>query len=245
MFPNIRLMCVGVLATIVSTSCALGLFAELRISQGLFKQQSNVGASLQLASTAPVPSGLDVAMQQSIPAVDAVLKPQIMDNTGSLDRPAPALLAAKSLAAPASVPEPESTITPQAPSVSVSDAGRPPTSGSFTPSSQTPVFTVPVQQTMAESKIVPAKPRLLASSKPSGHRGGRVRHFREARPALPVQTFIPPQPPYQWLTPPTNTEPAVPAARRSSRRRPAATKPAAQIWSPQETILSTVGTPPE
>jgi hypothetical protein len=263
MFPNLRLMCVGVLATIISTSCALGLFAELRISQGFFRRQSNVGASLQLESTAPAPLKLHFLAQQSTPAIDAMIKPETVDNTAGLDRSTPALLPAKSLAAPVSATEAESTTAPQAPSVSVSDAGRPngqtssgdretkgegqqpSTSGGSAASSQTPAFTVPVQQAMAESKIVPEKPSSLAPRKPSGpRRGGLVRHYRRVRPALPAHTLISLQPPYQWLPQPNKAVAAAPPT-RLNRRRSAATKSAVQIWSPQETILSTVGTPPE
>jgi len=256
-------MCVGILATLISTSCALGLFAELRVSQGLFRQQSNVGASLQLGSTAAVSLKLDVLVQQSTPAVDAVIKPETVDNIAGLDRSAPTLLAAKSLAAPVSATESESTTAPQAPSVSVSDAGRvsgqtftgdreakeegqqPPTGSGSAASNQTQALPIPVRQAIVESKVVPEMPRPLAPRKPSGpHLGGPARHFRRVRPAPPVQTLISLQPPYQWMSQPTNTAAAAPATRRN-RRRSAVNKPAGQIWSPQETILSTVGTPPE
>lgn len=60
---------------------------------------------MQLGSTAAVSLKLDVLVQQSTPAVDAVIKPETVDNIAGLDRSAPTLLAAKSLAAPVSATE--------------------------------------------------------------------------------------------------------------------------------------------
>ncbi|MGB7034758.1 MAG: hypothetical protein WBD71_04460, partial [Xanthobacteraceae bacterium] len=48
MFPNVRLMIVAVLASIMGISCALGLFAEFRVSHDSFLRESNAGAPLQL-----------------------------------------------------------------------------------------------------------------------------------------------------------------------------------------------------
>ncbi|MFZ3309332.1 MAG: hypothetical protein WA280_08200, partial [Xanthobacteraceae bacterium] len=43
-----RLMIVAVLASIMGISCALGLFAEFRVSHDSFLRESNAGAPLQL-----------------------------------------------------------------------------------------------------------------------------------------------------------------------------------------------------
>ncbi|MGC1777402.1 MAG: hypothetical protein WBB34_05595 [Xanthobacteraceae bacterium] len=48
MFPNVRLMIVAVLASIMGISCALGLFAEFRVSHDSFLRESNAGTPLQL-----------------------------------------------------------------------------------------------------------------------------------------------------------------------------------------------------
>ena len=50
MFPNLRLMVVAVLASILGISCALGLFAEFRVSHDSFLRESNASTPLQLGS---------------------------------------------------------------------------------------------------------------------------------------------------------------------------------------------------
>lgn len=49
MFPNLRLMIVAIVASILGISCALGLFAEFRVSHDSFLRESNANAALQLA----------------------------------------------------------------------------------------------------------------------------------------------------------------------------------------------------
>ena len=53
MFPNVRLMIVAVLASIMGIVCALGLFAEFRVSHDSFLRETNAGAPLQLGSGGP------------------------------------------------------------------------------------------------------------------------------------------------------------------------------------------------
>jgi hypothetical protein len=53
MFPNVRLMIVAVLASIMGISCALALFAEFRISRDSFLRESNAAAPLQLSAGGP------------------------------------------------------------------------------------------------------------------------------------------------------------------------------------------------
>ncbi|MFZ0775114.1 MAG: hypothetical protein WAM74_01325 [Xanthobacteraceae bacterium] len=55
MFPNLRLMVVAVLASILGISCALGLFAEFRVSHDSFLRESNAGTPLQLGSSDAAP----------------------------------------------------------------------------------------------------------------------------------------------------------------------------------------------
>ncbi len=59
MFPNLRLMIVAVLASILGISCALGLFAEFRVSHDSFLRESNASAPLQLGSSDGAPGQLE------------------------------------------------------------------------------------------------------------------------------------------------------------------------------------------
>ena len=59
MFPNLRLMIVAVLASILGMSCALGLFAEFRVSHNSFLRESNASAPLQLGSSDGAPGQLE------------------------------------------------------------------------------------------------------------------------------------------------------------------------------------------
>ena len=56
MFPNIRLMIVAVLASILGISCALGLFAEFRVSHDSFLRESNASAPIQLGANDAAPA---------------------------------------------------------------------------------------------------------------------------------------------------------------------------------------------
>lgn len=57
MFPNVRLMIVAVLASIMGISCALALFAEFRISRDSFlRESSGAAAPLQLSAGGPPPA---------------------------------------------------------------------------------------------------------------------------------------------------------------------------------------------
>ena len=58
MFPNLRLMIVAVLASIMGIGCALGLFAEFRVSRNSFVRESNADAPLQLGSNDLAPAAL-------------------------------------------------------------------------------------------------------------------------------------------------------------------------------------------
>ena len=57
MFPNLRLMVVAVLASILGISCALGLFAEFRVSHDSFLRELNASTPLQLGSSDAAPPG--------------------------------------------------------------------------------------------------------------------------------------------------------------------------------------------
>ena len=113
MFPNVRLMIVAVLASIMGISCALGLFAEFRVSHDSFLRESNAGAPLQLGanSVAPVavvnaavPFEFRFQSQPPAPAIDAV-RPETLDRAAAVETPQ---------LAPLPAPEPEPAATPAA-----------------------------------------------------------------------------------------------------------------------------------
>jgi hypothetical protein len=56
MFPNVRLMIVAVLASIMGIGCALALFAEFRVSHDSFLRASNATAPLQFGNNDALPT---------------------------------------------------------------------------------------------------------------------------------------------------------------------------------------------
>ena len=100
MFPNLRLMVVAVLASILGISCALGLFAEFRVSHDSFLRESNAGTPLQLGSSDAAPLGrvvntaapFEFRFQAPPPsaAVEARSSPETPDRTAVVQTPPPA-----------------------------------------------------------------------------------------------------------------------------------------------------------
>jgi hypothetical protein len=100
MFPNLRLMVVAVLASILGISCALGLFAEFRVSHDSFLRESNAGTPLQLGSSDAAPPGrivntaapFEFRFQAPPPpaAVEALGSPETPDRTAVVQTPQPA-----------------------------------------------------------------------------------------------------------------------------------------------------------
>jgi hypothetical protein len=98
MFPNLRLMVVAVLASILGISCALGLFAEFRVSHDSFLRESNAGTPLQLGSSDTAPPGrivntaapFEFRFQAPPPAaVEALGCPETPDRTAVVQTPQP------------------------------------------------------------------------------------------------------------------------------------------------------------
>lgn len=93
MFPNVRLMIVAVLASIMGISCALGLFAELRVSHDSFLRESNAGAPLRLSSDGPPAAvmnaaatfGVRFAAQPSPPTAEGTGSSHAFDRTGAVE----------------------------------------------------------------------------------------------------------------------------------------------------------------
>jgi hypothetical protein len=114
MFPNMRLMIVAVLASIMGISCALGLFAEFRVSHDSFLRESNARAPLQLSAGGPPATvisaaatfGVRFAAQPSPPAADETVGSQIVDRTVAVDTPR---------ATPSPGQKPEQVAAPAAP----------------------------------------------------------------------------------------------------------------------------------
>ena len=115
MFPNLRLMVVAVLASILGISCALGLFAEFRVSHDSFLRESNAGTPLQLGSSDAAPPGrvvntaapFEFRFQAPPPpaAVEAVGSPETPNRTAVVQTPQPAN---------AATPESEPAVNPAA-----------------------------------------------------------------------------------------------------------------------------------
>jgi hypothetical protein len=96
MFPNVRLMIVAVLASILGISCALGLFAEFRVSHDSFLRESNASTPLQLGSNDGAPGRIvntaapfEFRFQAPPPpaAVEALGSPQTPDRAAVVETP--------------------------------------------------------------------------------------------------------------------------------------------------------------
>lgn len=130
MFPNVRLMIVAVLGSIMGISCALGLFAEFRISRDSFLRESSAAAPLQLSAGGPAATlistaatfGVRFAAQPSlpVPAATGAANPQRFDRTAandpappvSLTRQEPQPMAAPASSTPMTAPETTATSSP-------------------------------------------------------------------------------------------------------------------------------------
>lgn len=98
MFPNVRLMIVAVLASIMGISCALGLFAEFRVSHDSFLRESSAGAPLQLTAGDPPAAVMNAAATfgvrfaaqpspPSTPAVDGAADQRAVDDAAAVKTP--------------------------------------------------------------------------------------------------------------------------------------------------------------
>jgi hypothetical protein len=138
MFPNLRLMVVAVLASILGISCALGLFAEFRVSHDSFLRESNASTPLQLGSSDAVPPGrvvntaapFEFRFQAPPPAaaVEALGSPETPNRTAVVqtlqpsNAPTPESKPAANPAAAANVPATASNVTAEpAPAPASSD----------------------------------------------------------------------------------------------------------------------------
>jgi hypothetical protein len=101
MFPNLRLMVVAVLASILGISCALGLFAEFRVSHDSFLRESNATTPLQLGSSdeatgrvvntaAPFEFRFQAPAPSAPTADETIDQPETPEHTAVVETPRPA-----------------------------------------------------------------------------------------------------------------------------------------------------------
>ena len=121
MLPNLRLMIVAVLASIMGISSALGLFAEFRISHDSFLRESNTNTPLQLAAggtlsatavSVSVPFEFRFQAQPSAIPSKAAARPETLDRAVVATPQAAALPVSASEPAPTPVPAVNAPETP-------------------------------------------------------------------------------------------------------------------------------------
>lgn len=254
MFLNVRLMVVAVLASIVGIVCALGLFAEFRVSHDSFWRESNAGSPLQLAATGPPATLIDAAAtfgvrfeaQPPLPTAAALaVGPQVAAHTAAIETAAPA-------SSPRQEPQPPAipaTSTPAASAVAPDMTAAPPLAASDRVSDQpaeTPATKPPENLADRTPSASPEKPtpevKITPPAVPAAKKHITLRHRpliarrAPARPraAAPAQTFTTAQPAYQWAP---AGQVAQPVRRRVTvRRARPAPKPA-----PQAAVSNTPG----
>jgi hypothetical protein len=216
MFPNVRLMIVAVLASIMGISSALGLFAEFRVSHDSFLRESNAGGPLQLSAGAPPATvmnaaatfGVRFAAEPAPPAVDGTLSSQAFDRAVAVETPR-ATPSPRAEPAPTAVPAAPSAIAPE-PSSQIATAPQPATSAAtadFAPGPAGPAASSSIPSQSAAPDIQKNPKPKAADNKPA-----------EAKPAeaKPAETK------------PAETKPAEtkPAEAKPAEAKPAETKPA-------------------
>jgi hypothetical protein len=153
MFPNLRLMIVAVLASILGISCALGLFAEFRVSHDSFLRESNANAPLQLGASDTAPGRL---VNTAAPFEFRFQTPPIADKAAeapeTLDR-------AVVIATPQSAPFPHAAVeaagTPETPDhTAVVETPQPVPPAPSQPETETPAASAPAASTSATASDV-------------------------------------------------------------------------------------------
>lgn len=114
MFPNLRLMIVAVLASILGISCALGLFAEFRVSHDSFLRESNAGTPLQLGSNDAAPGRVVNTAAPFEFRFQAPLPPAAAETIGSPDTQGRAAVIETPQLAPGPAPKAEPAANPTA-----------------------------------------------------------------------------------------------------------------------------------
>jgi hypothetical protein len=211
MFPNIRLMIVAVLASILGISCALGLFAEFRVSHDSFLRESNANAPMQLGANDAAPARvMNTAMPfefrfQASPAAAEIAARTIIFEHAAAVEPAPVA----PVVTPMVVTAPETAAPPALPISSASVAETPPVNSPAPgPALAAPPFDGVSRgpASAARGSTVPerANPAAPSRSAPTTRRH-RSLVVRRPRPAVSGQAvrrgLTGTQPGYQWAAP--------------------------------------------
>jgi hypothetical protein len=244
MFPNIRLMIVAVLASILGISCALGLFAEFRVSHDSFLRESNANAPMQLGANDAAPARLmntavpfEFRFQAPPAAAETAQRTIISEHTAAVE-PAPVV----PVVTPMVVAAPE-TAAPQ----NTQQDGKPGTADDV--AARTPAAAAPPGDPDAVSKTTilpenanPAAPSTSARTT-RRHRPLVVRRSRPASGQTARQGLTGIQPGYQWAAPSGSGAPQTVHRRVIVRRaRPAkqlAREPVAASTTPQTAVSNT------
>lgn len=226
MFPNVRLMIVAVLASIMGISCALGLFAEFRVSRDSFLRESNASAPLQLSANGSTAAVVNTAAPLGF-------RFETQPPTAALQAPLPE---------PAATPGPPMKAVKAPPQIATgSTAGRDIEQESQETTTPGTASDALPGSTIVPASVTPAAPKMGVRT--TAHRWPTVgRRFRRARSAVPAQNFTVLQPAYQWASQ-TTFQSSQPVRRRVSRRVRLARKPVAQT-SPQTTVANTSAAKP-
>ena len=223
MFPNLRLMIVAVLASILGISCALGLFAEFRVSHDSFLRESNASAPLQLGvsdaapgrlvnTTAPFefrfqtpPPAADEAAEtaetpdhaatpQSAPSSPAAVTPQTPDHPAVVETPQPV----PPLSSQPETPAPSATASAPATAsdvTSVTEPGIGPTSSDHTAEAPSPAATGSIADQSGPQET-PQDSRQNAKPEPAGDLAARTPAASpSAEETAPKSQIAPPRPP--------------------------------------------------
>ncbi len=248
MFPNVRLMIVAVLASILGISCALGLFAEFRVSHDSFLRESNANAPMQLGTNDAAPARvMNTAVPfefrfQAPPAVAETAGRIIMSEHAAAVEPAPV--------APAVTPMVVAAPETAAPQNSQQD-GKPGTADDV--AARTPAAAVPLgdPDAVSKTKILPERANPAAPSRSAHtthrHRPLIVRRSQRSRTAVSGQaarqSLTGTQLGYQWAAPAGSGAPQTVHRRVIVRRaRPAkqqAKEPVAASTTPQTAASNT------
>ncbi len=264
MFPNIRLMIVAVLASILGISCALGLFAEFRVSHDSFLRESNASAPMQLGADDAAPARvMNTAVPfefrfQAPPAVAETAGRTIISEHAAAVEPAPvaAVVTPMAVAAPgpalAAPPAdgvsqgPMSAATGSTAPENTQQEAKPGTADDV--AARTPAAAAPLgdPDALSKTKILPERTNPAARTT-RRHRPLIVRRLQRSRPAASGQaarqglTGI--QPGYQWAAPSGSGAPQTVHRRVIVRRaRPAkqqAREPVAASTTPQTAVSNT------
>jgi hypothetical protein len=229
MFPNVRLMIVAVLASIMGISSALGLFAEFRVSHDSFLRESNAGGPLQLSAGAPPATvmnaaatfGVRFAAEPAPPAVDGTLSSQAFDRAVAVETPR-ATPSPRAEPAPTAVPAAPSAIAPE-PSSQIATAPQPATSAAtadFAPGPAGPAASSSIPSQSAAPDIQKNPKPKAADNKPAEAKPAEAKPA-EAKPADNLADQPPAAPHSAPAAAPAQTK-STPESQRAPERAAAA-----------------------